>query len=138
MLSIHHTGMTNEDLCGLFNLLTADPEENATHAYLTCLKLGPAMQWASSLEQLASQPVPFSSETLQHLISLLEGLPELQTLQVWGLDEDQQLSVTEAWKGSKGEPGYVRIADASLRISSNIRCTVHWLHYPLCQALALA
>jgi len=121
LLSIHHTGMTNEDLCLLFNQLAANPEENATQAYLTCIKLGPAVRWVSAPGQQCSEPVPFEPETLQQMIRVLGALPELQVLQVWGLDEEQQASLTDAWKRTKGEPGHVGTAVDSFRICGSSR-----------------
>lgn len=124
LLSLHHTGMTNEDLCLLFTQLTANPDENAAQAYLTCLKLGPPVQWVALTEQQTSQPTPFNSGALQQMAHLIEKLPELQLLQVWGLDESQQLCLTETWKSSKGEPCTVSLSNGSCRISSLAR----WPH----------
>ena len=120
LLSLHHTGMTNEDLCLLLTQLTGNPDENAAQAYLTCLKLGPPVQWIGNAEQ-TSQPVAFTSDTLQQMTHLVEQLPELQVLQVWGLDESQQLCLTEAWNSSKGEPCSVSLCGDSYRISSLAR-----------------
>ena len=122
LLSLHHTGMTNQDLCSLLTLLTASPEENATQAYLTCLKLGPPMRWTDDAPPRARpQPVAFDCDTLQQLASLVEKLPELQVLEVWGLDESQQLCVTDAWTSSKGEACSVSSHDGSYRVSSMAR-----------------
>ena len=116
LLSIHHTGMNNEDLCLLFNQLTADPEEISTQAYLTCLKLGPAVHWTSASDQQASQPVPFTTETLQHMTDMLKGLSELEVLQVWGLDAEQQARLAHAWSSIKAHPGHVTTTADSFRI----------------------
>lgn len=131
LLSIQHTGMTNEDLCMLFHQLAGNPEENATQAYLTCLKLGPAVQWPSSPpEQHCSQAVAFAPDTLHQLISLLRNLPELQVLQVWGLDADQQSCLTDAWQAAKGNPGHVGTTVDSFRVSSSDRCLLHSISQP--------
>lgn len=121
LLSLHHTGMTNEDLCLLLTQLTANPNENAAQAYLTCLKLGPPVQWIGNNEHQHSQPVAFDTDTLQQMTHLVEKLPELQVLQVWGLDESQQFCLTETWKSSKGELCTVSLCDDSYRFSSLAR-----------------
>lgn len=122
LLSLHHTGLTNQDLRSLFTLLTASPDENATHAYLTCLKLGPPVHWTHNTEpQATPQPVAFDSSALQQSASLVEKLPGLQVLELWGLDESQQLCMTEAWKSSRGEPCTVSSHDGSYRVSSLAR-----------------
>ncbi len=120
LLSIHHTGMTNEDLCLLFDQLTADPEEISTQAYLTCLKLGPAVHWTSAS---ASQAVPFTPEILQHMVDMLKGLLELEVLQVWGLDAEQQARLADAWSSVKAHPGHVTTAADSFRICTSPRYT---------------
>lgn len=116
LLSIHHTAMTNEDLCQLFHLLSAAPEDNAAQAHLTCLKLGPAAQQPLPSEPQRTITVPFASETLQRLTDLLGSLSELQVMQVWGLQEDQQASLAGAWESVKGEPGHVTRSADSFRI----------------------
>ncbi|KAL0053305.1 hypothetical protein WJX82_004023 [Trebouxia sp. C0006] len=119
LLSIHHTGMTNEDLCLLFDQLTADPEEISTQAYLTCLKLGPAVHWTSASDQPASQTVPFTPETLQRMVDMLKGLSELEVLQVWGLDAEQQARLADAWSSVKAHPGHVTTTTDSFRICTS-------------------
>jgi len=131
LLSVHHTGMTNEDLCLLFNQLTTDPEEISTQAYLKCLKLGPAVQWTSASDQQASQAVPFTSETLQHMVDMLKGLSELEVLQVWGLDAEQQARLADAWSSVKAHPGRVTTAADSFRI-----CTSPRYNFPYLQCLS--
>ena len=121
LLSLHHTGMTNADLCLLLTQLTANPDENAAQAYLTCLKLGPPVQWTGHTEQQISQPVAFDGDALQQMTHLVEKLPELQILQVWGLDESQQHCLTETWNSSKREPCTVSLCDDSYRVSSLAR-----------------
>ncbi len=123
LLSIHHTGMTNEDLCLLFNQLTADAEEISTQAYLTCLKLGPAVHWASASDQQASRAVPFTPETLQRMLDVLKGLSELEVLQVWGLDAEQQARLADAWSSVKAHPGHVTTTADSFRICTSPRYT---------------
>ena len=121
LLSLHHTGLTNEDLCLLLTQLAANPDENAARAYLSCLKLGPPVQRTGNAEQQTSQPVPFSSDALQQMTHLVEKLPELQVLHVWGLDESQQLCLTETWNSSKGEPCTVSLCDDAYKVSSLAR-----------------
>jgi len=130
LLSIHHTGMTNEDLCLLFDQLTADPEEISTQAYLTCLKLGPAVHWTSASDQPASQTVPFTPETLQRMVDMLKGLSELEVLQVWGLDAEQQARLADAWSSVKAHPGHVTTTTDTFRI-----CTSPWYSSPCMQSL---
>ena len=129
LLSIHHTGMTNEDLCLLFTQLTADPEEISTQAYLTCLKLGPAVHWASASNQQASQAVPFTSETLQHMSDMLKVLSELEVLQVWGLDAEQQARLADAWSSVKTHPGHVTTTADSFRICTSSRYIFSCVHF---------
>jgi len=129
LLSIHHTGMTNEDLCLLFTQLTADPEEISTQAYLTCLKLGPAVHWASASNQQASQAVPFTSETLQHMSDMLKVLSELEVLQVWGLDAEQQARLADAWSSVKIHPGHVTTTADSFRICTSPRYIFSCVHF---------
>lgn len=121
LLSLHHIGMTNEDLRWLLTQLTANPDDNATQAYLTCLKLGPPVHWTGDTEHQTSQPVAFDTDALQQLTSLVGSLPELQVLEVWGLDESQQLCVTETWKSSKGDSCTVSSSTGSYRVSSLAR-----------------
>lgn len=121
LLSLHHTGLTNEDLCLLLTQLTANPDDNAAQAYLTCLKLGPPVQWIGNTEQQSSQPVALNSDALQQMTQLVEKLPELQVLQVWGLVESQQLCLTETWNRCKGEACTVSLCDDSYRVSSLAR-----------------
>ncbi|KAL0029936.1 hypothetical protein WJX77_008325 [Trebouxia sp. C0004] len=131
LLSIHHTGMTNEDLCLLFSQLTADPEEISTQAYLKCLKLGPAVLWTSASDQQASQAVLFKSETLQHMIDMLKGLPELEVLQVWGLDAEQQARLADAWSSVKAHPGHITTTADSFRICTSPSDAEHAVeHWP--------
>ena len=118
LLSIHHTGMTNEDLRLLMKQLAANPDDNATQAYLTCLKLGPPVEWVGNAEAQTSQPVGLNSDSVQQLTGLLDKLLELEVLQVWGLDEHQQGDLTEAWKSVKQQQCNVSRPDDSFRISS--------------------
>lgn len=135
LLSIHHTAMTNEDLCLLFNQLTADPEQISTQAYLTCLKLGPAVHWPSASDQQVSQAVPFAPETLQCMIDMLKGLSELEVLQVWGLDAEQQARLADAWSSVKAHPGLVTTTADSFRICTSPRYSFPCAHFSLRQCL---
>lgn len=121
LLSLHHTGLTNADLRLLLTELTANTDDNATQAYLTCLRLGPAVQWPDDPEHQSSQSVAFDTATMQQLISLIDKLPQLQVLQVWGLDDNQQMCLTEAWRSSKGELCLISTPADSFRITSASR-----------------
>lgn len=114
----------------LCTLLTANPDDSSTQASLTVLKLGPPVQWkADTTEQQLSEATTFDSDALQQLVALPGSLPELQVLQVWGLDEEQQLTLTEAWTAVKGAP-VVKIVAGSARFSTSrqasgvVPCTV--------------
>lgn len=114
----------------LCTLLTANPDDSSTQASLTVLKLGPPVQWkADTTGQQLSEATTFDSDTLQQLMALPGSLLELQVLQVWGLDEEQQLTLTEAWTAVKGAP-VVNIVAGSARFStsrqaSGVPCLCH-------------
>lgn len=134
LLSLHHTGLSNASLSLLCSLLTANSEQCATAACLTVLKLGPPVEWATdSTGQQLSKVVLFHSDTVQQLSALAGGLPELQLLQIWGLDEQQQLSVADSWTDAKGNFTMQTTADF-LRLGSNrsvhcwLCCAVLWSH----------
>ena len=118
LLSLQNTGLSNVDLTSLCSMLTANPAECATQACLTVLKLGPPVQWTTDcMGQQHSKAVSVDSEMLQQLLALPGHLPELQVLQVWGLDQQQQLDLKEAWIAAKGSPTVQSSAD-SVRLSS--------------------
>ena len=120
---MHHTGLTNEGLCLLADQLAGNSEQNATQAYLACLKLGPAMHSAltPTQPQQGGEAVPFLPETLQKLIQLISSLQELQVLQIWGLSTEQQSSLSDAWAEVKGQPGNIAVSADAFRICNNAR-----------------
>lgn len=108
-------------------MLTANPAECATQACLTALKLGPPVQWTTDcMGRQHSKAVSMDSDVLQQLLALPGHLPELQVLQVWGLDQQQQLDLKEAWNAAKGSPTVYSDAD-SMRLSSirQAHCSFH-------------
>lgn len=133
LLSLHHTGLSNANLGFLCSLLTASSESCSTAACLNVLKLGPPVEWAAdSTGQQLSKVVPFDSDTMQQLLALSSSLPELQLLQIWGLDEEQQLSMTDAWMTGRGSPDNQSTAD-SLRLSSTrLACYANCCKWQTC------
>ena len=123
LLSLHHTGLTNEDTCLLADQLAANPEQNATQAYLACLKIGPPMHSAltPTQQQQGSEAVPFVLETVQKLNQLISSLQGLQVLEIWGLNAEQQSSLSDAWAEVKGRPVHIAVSADVFRICSNAR-----------------
>ena len=134
LLSLQHTGFSNVDLIVLCTLLTANPADSGTQASLTVLKLGPPVHWRTdSTGQQLSEATTFASDAMQQLMALPGSLPELQVLQVWGLDEEQQLTLREAWTAIKGAP-VVKIVAGSARFSTSRQASVAVFYFVTQQA----
>ena len=99
--------------------LAANSQQNATQAYLACLKVGPPMHSLSASTQQGSEAAPFQPETMHKVTQLISSLQELQVLQIWGLNAEQHSSLTNAWADAKGKPGYVAVSADAFRICSN-------------------
>ena len=81
LLSLHHTGLSNADISTLCNLLTSNPTDCCTQAYLNVLTLGPPVRTSvDSSSQQQSETVQYEPATLQKLLTLPGQLPELQVL----------------------------------------------------------